>query len=598
MNSYFSFFSRDNESPRTERLTTEGTLLKKYGNLQEIFSRSFAENFELPALSDFEKGDTVTYGSMAKNIAANHLMFKLTGLSSKAHIALLGKNTVSWVQTFMSVLTSEHVVVPILHDFSPADATNLINHSDAELLFVSDAIWNKLDFNAMPNLKGVISLDGSGVLAERDFKPVKLPVSEGEEDEAPLYDSLKTMYEAIPDAMEIMYPYGFRAGDINYPTVAPDNVALINYTSGTTGYSKGVMLTYRNLWGNTAFGINARLHYQGSRVLSFLPLAHAYGCAFDMLVPLAAGTHVTLLGRMPSPSVLLKAFSEVRPSLVICVPLILEKIYRKMIVPMISKPPIRWVLAVPMLDKALYGRIRSRLVEAFGGEFEEVIVGGAPLNPEVEDFLHRIRFPFTVGYGMTECGPLISYAPWRTFTPGSAGRTLRGLMEARTSALDGVDTGEILVRGVNVMKGYYKNPEATAEALDSEGWLHTGDMGFLAEPDNRTVFIRGRYKSMILRANGQNIYPEEIEAKLNNMPYVAESLIVDRDNHLHALIYPDFEAAEADGLTDDDLQDYIARNIDELNRLVGQYEKIQSFDRVDTEFEKTPKRSIKRFLYN
>ena len=360
--------------------------------------------------------------------------------------------------------------------------------------------------------------------------------------------------------------------------------------------SKGVMLSLDNLRGNVVFGIRSRLHYQGSRALSFLPLAHAYGCAFDMLVPLATGTHVTLFGKLPTPALLVKAMNQVRPSLIICVPLILEKIYRKMIVPMISKPSLRWVLAVPVLDKAVYAMIRSKLVEAFGGAFEEVIVGGAALNPEVEDFLHKIHFPFTVGYGMTECGPLISYAPWREARPGSCGRVV-DRMEARVDSPDGETVpGVIWVKGANVMLGYYKNEEATAQAFGPDGWMTTGDIGCI-DSDN-FIYLRGRDKNMILGPSGQNIYPEEIEAKLNNMPFVAESLVVERGKRLIALVYPDYEAMDRRGVTSAMLPEIMAKVTEKLNRLVAPYERIDRIQLIANEFEKTPKRSIKRYLYN
>ena len=399
------------------------------------------------------------------------------------------------------------------------------------------------------------------------------------------------------------YPEGFAPKDIVYRHYDGDSICVINYTSGTTGFSKGVMLSLDNLRGNVVFGIRSKLHYQNSRVLSFLPLAHAYGCAFDMLVPLAVGSHVTLLGKIPTPALLLKAMKQVRPSLIICVPLILEKIYRKVVVPMITKKPIRWVLELPGIEKAVYSIIRNKLVEAFGGSFEEVIVGGAPLNSEVEEFLMRIKFPMTVGFGMTECGPLISYSPWRRFEAGSAGRTLKGVMEARIvpdSTLpmrDGHHRGEIIVRGMNVMKGYYKNPEATAAALDEDGWLHTGDMGWISAPNGRTIHIRGRYKTMILTANGQNIYPEEIEAKLSNMPYVNECLVVERNGHLVALCHPDADRVARDGLSDEQLKEAMQANLTGLNALVAPYERVQEIEIMPEEFEKTPKRSIRRFLY-
>ncbi len=561
----------------------------EYSDLLTIYRQSWIDNFSLPALTDYGSGKTLTYGEMARRIARLHLFYKQLGIRPGDKIALLGKYSTNWVIDFMGTITYGAVIVPILHDFNHVDAQHIINHSDAMVLFVSDSIWESLDFEEMPGLRCVVSLENRKIITERLTTPenatlTKTPASK--------------IIRGLTLSFNRIYKNGFRAGDIDFKEQEPDNVCVINYTSGTTGFSKGVMLTYRNLWGNVVFGIRSRLHYQGSRALSFLPLAHAYGCAFDMLVPLATGTHVTLLGKLPSPQLIVSAMKKVRPSLVICVPLVLEKIYRKMIVPMISSPTVRWVLAVPMLDKAIYARIRSKLVEAFGGNFEEVIIGGAPLNPEVEDFLLRIKFPFTVGYGMTECGPLISYVPWRRFEPRSSGRVLRGLMTAKIIAEDGSDQGEICVKGVNVMKGYYKNPEATEAVLDSDGWLHTGDMGTLGKPDNRTVFIRGRYKTMILSSNGQNIYPEEIEAKLNNMPYVAESLVIERNGHLTAIVYPDNETAQANNLTADDLKQTMEKNRQDLNKLVAPYERVENIELIDDEFVKTPKKSIKRYLYH
>lgn len=558
-----------------------------YPDLLTIYQQSFYDNFTLPALTDYG-GKTMTYGELGRRIARLHMFYEQVGVREGDKIALIGRNTANWVVIFMGTITYGAIIVPVLQDFNPADAVNIINHSEAEIIFASESVWNHFNLESFESIRCAISLETRKVMIER----------------GPLAGSHLSRKEpsriihTLTRRFNRRYQGGFRRENISYHPCPDDATAVINYTSGTTGFSKGVMLTYRNLWGNVVFGIRSRLHYEGSRALSFLPLAHAYGCAFDMLVPLAVGTHVTLLGRLPTPQILVQAMHKVRPSLVICVPLILEKIYRKMIVPMISKAAIRWVLAVPMLDKAIYSRIRAKLVEAFGGEFEEVIVGGAPLNPEVEAFLMRINFPITVGYGMTECGPLISYAPWRRFAPCSAGRTLRALMEARIVSDDGASQGEIVVRGVNVMKGYYKNPEATAAVLDKDGWLHTGDMGTLGDPNNRTIYIRGRYKTMILTATGQNIYPEEIEAKLNNMAYVNESLIVERDGRLAALVYPDFEQAEADGIADRGaLTELMTDNLRELNKLVAPYERVDSIEIVDNEFEKTPKRSIKRFMY-
>ena len=545
--------------------------------LIDIYRESFIDNGTLPAITDYGTGKTMTYAEMSRRIARLHLFFEAAGLKAGDKVALLGKNTSTWICVFMASLTYGTVIVPILHDFNPADAAHIINHSDARVLFVYEGIWEHLDIDMFPELRAVVSLDTRKILASR----VK---------------GLSTFVKTLSRAFAKRYPHGFGPSDINYASHPDDDIAIINYTSGTTGFSKGVMLTYDNVAGNVAFGIASRLHYQGSRALSFLPLAHAYGCAFDMLVPLAVGSHITVLGRTPTPTLLVKALREVRPNLIICVPLILEKIYRRMIVPMITRKPIRWILALPGLDRAIYGRIRSRLVEAFGGEFEEVIIGGAPLNPEVEEFLYRIKFPFTVGYGMTECGPLISYTPWREFEPGSAGRTLP-IMKADIRPDDTTPgQGEIVVRGQNVMKGYYKNPDATEAALDADGWLHTGDMGRIGS-DGRTIFIRGRYKTMILTANGQNIYPEEIEAKLNNMPYVSESLVVERGGRLVALVYPDREDMDAARLSDHQLDPIMEDVRQELNRLVAPYEQISRIQVMPEEFKKTPKRSIKRFLY-
>lgn len=562
-----------------------------FNDLLAIYQTSFADNFSLPALTDYASGKTSTYGDLARRIARLHLFFELTGVRPGDKIALLGRNTPTWVITFMATITYGAVIVPVLNDFSGADAQNIINHSDAVMLFAADSLFAALDFEAMPQIRAVISLDTRTVIAER--KPL------GNLRAGSTHGSV---ISGLTRRFKKLYPEGFKATDIHYKHFAGDSTAIINYTSGTTGFSKGVMLSLDNLRGNVVFGIRSNLHYQGSRALSFLPLAHAYGCAFDMLVPLATGTHVTLLGKTPTPALLLKAMKEVRPSLIVCVPLILEKIYRKLIVPMITKQTMRWVLALPMLDKAVYAIIRAKLVEAFGGAFEEVIVGGAPLNREVEEFLHRIKFPFTVGYGMTECGPLISYSPWRRFAVGSAGRTLKGIMEARILSdntlpdSEGHSQGEIMVRGLNVMKGYYKNPDASTAALEEDGWLHTGDMGYIGA-DKRTIYIRGRYKTMILTANGQNIYPEEIESKLSNMPYVNECLVVDRGGHLVALCHPDSEQVERDGLSPERLEEAMESNRESLNKIVGPYEQIQKIEIMPEEFEKTPKRSIRRFLY-
>ncbi|MBP5688619.1 MAG: AMP-binding protein [Muribaculaceae bacterium] len=547
-------------------------------NTIKIFEESFRNNWELPALSDYNTKQTLTYGDFAEQIARLHLIYKECGIKPGDRVALIGKNTPSWVVVFIGTITYGAVIVPILQEFNPRDAQHIINHSEASLLYASNAIWESFDFDNMRHIRAAISLDNGSLLAQKDEETVDVAL------------------ENIDALMQQTYPNGFTAACINYIERSNDELMEINYTSGTTGFSKGVMLTGNNLAGNIVYGINSQLHRRGTRCVSFLPLAHAYGCAFDMLTPLAVGSHITLLGRIPAPKIIVKAMQEIKPHLVICVPLVLEKIYSKMIVPMISKTKLRWALAVPYLDRRIYEQIRKRLIEAFGGEFEEVIVGGAPFNAEVEEFLYKIKFPFTVGYGMTECAPLVSHTPWREFVLHSAGRVLPGIMECKILSDDPENIpGEICIKGENVMRGYFHNTEATDKVLHEDGWLHTGDMGTLSA--DGTIFIRGRLKTMLLSSNGQNIYPEEIEAKLNNMLYVSESLVVDRDHKLVALVYPDYDSMDRDGVTRDQLTSHMETVKTELNKLVAPYERVSQIEIMVNEFEKTPKRSIKRFLY-
>lgn len=547
-------------------------------NTIKIYEKSFIDNWELPALSDYNEKTTLTYGDFAKQIARLHLLFEQCGIKQGDKIALIGKNTPNWVTVFISTITYGAVIVPILQEFNPNDAQHIINHSESKLLFASKSIWETLDFDQLLHIRAAISLDDRRILAEKNDEEVS-----------------KHLYN-LTRSFNRKYKNGFYRNDIRYPDIAGDQLMEINYTSGTTGFSKGVMITGNNICGNLVYGLNSGLCHRKSRHLSFLPLAHAYGCAFDMLCPLAAGSHVTLLGRIPSPKILVKAMGEVKPNLVICVPLVLEKIYSKMIVPMISKGMLRWALAVPFLDNKIYAQIRKKLIEAFGGEFEEIIVGGAAFNAEVEDFLLKIKFPFTVGYGMTECAPLVSHMPWTEFVPHSAGRVLPGIMECKILSDDPENIpGEICVKGENVMQGYFHNEEATQAVLEPDGWLHTGDMGTLSA--DGTISIRGRLKTMLLSSNGQNIYPEEIEAKLNNMLYVNESLVVDREGKLVALVYPDYEAMDQLGVTPEQLPEQMNHIKSELNKLVAPYERIAKIEIVPQEFEKTPKKSIKRYLY-
>ena len=548
-------------------------------NTIKIFEKSFKENWDLPALSDYSTKQTLTYGEFAKQIAKIHLFYHQVGIKRGDHIALIGKNTPSWVAVFMGTITYGAVIVPILQEFNPNDAQHIINHSESKMLMVSKAIFDTLDFDGLLNIRAAISLEDYTVLAQK----------EGEDTEAAIQQNRQRFNE--------VYPNGFTTQNVEYEKIDNEELMVINYTSGTTGFSKGVMLTGNNLAGNIVYGLDSQLCFRGARVVSFLPLAHAYGCAFDMLAQLAAGSHITLLGKIPSPKILVKAMSEVKPTLVMTVPLVLEKIYTKMIVPRISKGMLRWALAIPMLDKKIYEQIRKKLVDAFGGSFEEIIVGGAPFNAEVEEFLYKIKFPFTVGYGMTECAPLVSHTPWREFVLHSAGRVLPGIMECKILSDDPENVpGEICVKGENVMKGYFHNHEATDKVLHEDGWLHTGDMGTLSA--DGTIFIRGRLKAMLLSANGQNIYPEEIEAKLNNMAYVNESLVVEREGKLVGLVYPDFDVMDQLGITHDKLPHIMEEVRTELNKLVAPYERLTRIDVMANEFEKTPKRSIKRFLYS
>ena len=549
-------------------------------DLLQIYAGSFREHWERPALTDYVTGATLSYADLARKIARTHIFFEMCGVKPGDKVALLGKNSVSWVVTFMATLTYGAVIVPILPEFNPQDAQHIINHSDSVMLFVSDQLWEHLDFDHMPAIKIVMSLESQQLLA----------------DHMNCKDKMEKIFTGLNKAFNRRFPHGFGPSNVAYGTFPKDSVAEINYTSGTTGFSKGVMLTLNNLCGNVVFGMESKLHYPGSRSLGFLPLAHAYGCAFDMLTPLATGSHIWVFGKMPTPKLLIKAMQEVRPTLILSVPLVLEKIYRKQIVPIISKPSMKRLMAIPFLRQTIYSKIRRKLSESFGGEFYQLILGGAALNHEVEEFLLKIKFPFTVGYGMTECGPLISYTPWNKFIPGSSGRTLPGLMYSKVlSDNEAYIPGEICVKGDNVMKGYYKNPKATAEVIDSEGWLHTGDMGTIA--DAGTIFIKGRYKTMLLSSSGQNIYPEEIEAKLNNLPYVSESLVVQRGNKLVALVYPDFEAMDKARLTTDMMPQVMEKVRKELNKLTAPYERVDEIQLRANEFEKTPKRSIKRYLY-
>ena len=523
---------------------------------------------------------------MAKEIAKLHLFFKKAEIRRGDKIALVGRNNPRWCITYLATITYGAVIVPILQDFAPADIVHIVNHSESRLLFVGDNYWDIIEEDEIARIDAVLSLTDFHVIYERRGK------------------SLGVYMRDMVKNYRAKYKRGFSADDIKYPDIPNDQMVLLNYTSGTTGYSKGVMLTVNNLTGNVLVAKNARntqtgTHYfvRGGRTLSFLPLAHAYGCAFDFLSPLAVGGHVTLLGKIPSPKILIEAMQMVKPTVICCVPLILEKIYRKQVLPLLEKGPMSIAMKIPLLNSAIYSAIRKKLIDSFGGEVVIFIVGGAPMNQETEAFLLKIKFPITVGYGMTECAPLISFTTDDLFKAGSCGMYIKEYLDLRIDSPDPEHTaGEIIVKGEHVMLGYYKNEKDTHAVLDPDGWLHTGDMGTV-DPDG-TLYIRGRSKTMILTGSGQNIYPEEIEDKLNNMYLVLESLVLEHNGKLHALVVPDYEQAEREGVDKNDLPQIMENNLKELNTVVAGYEHVAAITIYPTEFEKTPKRSIKRYLYN
>ena len=555
-------------------------------NLIKIYETSFRENREMPALTDYFKGETFSYYEMAKEIAKLHLFFKKAEIRRGDKIALVGRNNPRWCITYLATITYGAVIVPILQDFAPADIVHIVNHSESRLLFVGDNYWDIIEEDEIARIDAVLSLTDFHVIYERRGK------------------SLGVYMRDMVKNYRAKYKRGFSADDIKYPDIPNDQMVLLNYTSGTTGYSKGVMLTVNNLTGNVLVAKNARntqtgTHYfvRGGRTLSFLPLAHAYGCAFDFLSPLAVGGHVTLLGKIPSPKILIEAMQMVKPTVICCVPLILEKIYRKQVLPLLEKGPMSIAMKIPLLNSAIYSAIRKKLIDSFGGEVVIFIVGGAPMNQETEAFLLKIKFPITVGYGMTECAPLISFTTDDLFKAGSCGMYIKEYLDLRIDSPDPEHTaGEIIVKGEHVMLGYYKNEKDTHAVLDPDGWLHTGDMGTV-DPDG-TLYIRGRSKTMILTGSGQNIYPEEIEDKLNNMYLVLESLVLEHNGKLHALVVPDYEQAEREGVDKNDLPQIMENNLKELNTVVAGYEHVAAITIYPTEFEKTPKRSIKRYLYN
>ena len=536
----------------------------------EFIERAIKKNWDLPALSNYREAP-MSYGQTGKMIKKIHRAFAECGIAENEKVVQVGRNNANWAVTFLGTVSYGTVSVPILQDFSVPDLVNTINHSDAVLAFVSDNIFEKLDVNKFPNIRGFVSLDDFRVLYSVDEKINSA------------FSNFKRDIDVNRDNFALKH-------------IEHDRLAAISYTSGTSGHSKGVMLSHGNYATNVEFGTEVIPFKAGDRMVSFLPLAHAYGMAFEFLTEFAYGVHITFLGKIPSPQVLVQAFAEIRPALVVVVPLIIEKIYKAKIKPAISKGLPKFLLSVPGLRRIVYSKVRKELEEAFGGNFYEVIIGGAALNKEVESFLSRIGFRYTVGYGMTECAPIISYAPWDTARKFSCGYPIRRCQIRIDSPDPAHVEGEVLVKGTQVMMGYYKNPEATAATFDSEGWLKTGDTGTITADGYLT--LKGRCKNMILGASGQNIYPEEIEAQINNMPYVVESLVVERGGKLHALIVPDKEKAEKDGLDREKILIEFEKNQKELNKLMPNYMAISKIELQEEEFVKTPKKIIKRYLYN
>ncbi|HCS87078.1 MAG TPA: long-chain fatty acid--CoA ligase [Bacteroidales bacterium] len=560
-------------------------------NFIRLFEDSFRQNWELPAFSDYGTNKTLTYGEAAAEVEKLHLLFEACGVKDGDKVALIGKNSTNWAVTYIATVTYGAVIVPILQDFKPNDIIHIVNHSESVLLFSDENIWDNLDLDQIPNVRAVFSLKDYSALA---LKETVMETEDGKTLTVPVLKAENVSRKHIDRLFNKKYVDGFHQYCIRYVDKSNSEIVSLNYTSGTTGFSKGVMTSGNALANNVRFGIETKIIYRGSKQVCFLPLAHSYGCAFDFLTSVCVGGHTWFVGRTPSPKILLGAFAEVKPTAIFSVPLIIEKIYKKQIQPMLDKKPISWVLKVPYLDDVVLGQIRQKLVNAFGGEFWHIILGGAPLNAEVEEFFHRLKFPLVVGYGMTECAPLIAYEYPDKFKMGSCGKAITG-MEIKIEDPDENGVGEILTRGEGLMSGYYKNEAATKEVFTEDGWLRTGDRGMLDEEGN--LYIKGRSKTMLLGSSGQNIYPEELEAKLNNMPYVMESIVLQDGDKLVALVCPDFEMADANHLDHDALVAAMEENRKELNKLVPAYESVSRIRLFGHEFEKTPKKSIKRFLY-
>ena len=544
-------------------------------NLVLYLEQSIKYNWIKPAFSDY-KGEGLTYGEVAGKIAHFHILFEETGIKRGDKISLIGKNSTNWVIAYLATITYGAVIVPILSDFKPLDVQNIVNHSDSIVLFTADNIYESLVMSEMPDLQLVFSLTDLSVKKSSNPEVSKIIVG-------------------LSDFLVKKYPRGILPQYFHFNPVSNEELAVLSYTSGTTGFSKGVMLAHNSLAANIRYAQNNMPLKSGDNIVSFLPLAHAYGCAFEFLFPFSLGCHVTFLTKTPSPQIIIQAFSEIKPRLILSVPLIIEKIFKSQIIPVISKPIMKVLLNIPGINNLIYRKVNKKLTAIFGGNFHEVVIGGAAFNAEAELFFKKIKFPFTIGYGMTECGPLISYSPWNKTPVHSAGKPVDTL-DVRIDSHDPYnEVGEIQVRGENVMLGYYKNKDATEASIDREGWLHTGDLGILDKQGN--IYIKGRNKTMILGASGQNIYPEEIESLLNNKFGIMESLIVEDNGVLRAIIYPDSDNLRAKKIDAKGLEELIKHHLKEINHQLPAYMNIAKYSIHHEEFEKTPKRSIKRFLY-
>ena len=547
-------------------------------NFNQMIQKSIVDHWDLDSLTDF-KGATLQYHDVARKIEKLHIMFESSGVKQGDKIALCGRNSAAWAAAFLAVLTYGAIAVPILHEFTAEQIHNIVNHSDAKILFAGDVVATQIDATKMPSLEGIIYIPDYSLVLSRT-------------------DKLTYAREHLNEIFGQRYPKYFRKEHVHYYTEkSPDELAVINYTSGTTGFSKGVMIPYRALWSNIdfAFSVMGDQVKKGNNVICILPMAHMYGMSFEFLFEFITGCHIFYLTRIPSPAIIAQAFSEVKPKIIISVPLIIEKIIKKKVFPKIQDPKLRLLMKMPGINKRVYEKICDQVTKAFGGEFYEVIIGGAAFNQEVESFLHRIGFHYTVGYGATECAPIICYADYKTYVPGSCGRAAKN-MQVKVVSEDPVNPpGEILAKGPNVMLGYYKNEEATKASIDADGWFHTGDLGLMDEDGN--LFIKGRSKNMLLGSNGQNIYPEEIEDKLNSMSMVSESVVIQEGDKLVGLVYPDLDTAKQIGFSESDLNTIMEQNRKQLNADLPAYCHLSEIRLHDSEFEKTPKRSIKRFLY-